>query len=294
MSYSLPYYRDAAQLPGPLPDQDEIEQATQTLPKRSDYGGRLVVIRDKYVVKYGPLVTENEGYALLFVESRLNIAAPRLYAMYYNQDTLYIVMEYIPSVSLGMAWPSLTEKNKTSIVGQLRCIFDQMRALPPPGFYGSVNGGPVPHRYFYSRENDPAVTGPFQTEEEFGKAIVLRSQAMWSESNRHSFLSDYLARHLPLVLRDHPPMFTHGDIYRENVLVRKIVNPITNDEEEEYKVAALVDWETAGWYPSYWEYAHIFPLLQWIDDWPAYVEKIIDPLPLEGAMMRVVFSDLEF
>ena len=68
MPFSFPYYRDARQLPGPLPDQNEIERATQTLPKRSDYGGRLVVIRDKYVVKYGPLVTENEGYALLFVE----------------------------------------------------------------------------------------------------------------------------------------------------------------------------------------------------------------------------------
>ncbi|KNG85603.1 phosphotransferase enzyme family protein [Aspergillus nomiae NRRL 13137] len=292
MPFSLPYYRDAGQLPGPLPDQNEIEQATQTLPERSDYGRRLVVIRDKYVVKYGPLVNENEGYALLFVEKRLNIPAPRLYAMYRDQDTLYIVMEYIPSISLGMAWPSLTEVNKHSIVGQLRCIFDQMRELPSLGFYGSVNGGPVPHRYFWSRQNDPAVTGPFQAEEEFGKAIALRSKAVWSESNVNNFLSDYLARHLPVALHNHPPMFTHGDLYRENVLVRKVVNPITN--EEEYEVAALVDWETAGWYPSYWEYAHIFPLLQWVDDWPAYLEKILDPLPLEGAMMRLVFNHLEF
>jgi hypothetical protein len=41
----------------------------------------MVVIRDRYVVKYGPLVTENKGHALLFVEQRLNIPAPRLYAM---------------------------------------------------------------------------------------------------------------------------------------------------------------------------------------------------------------------
>ncbi|PYI29801.1 phosphotransferase enzyme family protein [Aspergillus indologenus CBS 114.80] len=276
MPFSLPYYRDTGELPGPLPDQNEIAQAARTLPKPSDYGGRLVVIRDTFVVKYGPLVTENEGYALLFVEEQLKIAAPRLYAMYHDQDTLHIVMEYIPGISLGTAWSSLTE----------------MRALPSPGFYGSVNQGPVPHRYFFSREKDPAVTGPFQTEAEFGQAIALRSQIMWSECSSHSFLSDYLARHLPSALRDHPPVFTHGDLHRENVLVRKVVDPVTN--EEEYEVAALVDWETAGWYPSYWEYAHIFPLLQWIDDWPAYVERILDPLPLEGAMMWVVFRDMEF
>ena len=292
MAFSLPYYRDARQLPGPLPDQNEIERATRTLPKRSDYGGRLVVIRDIYVVKYGPLVTENEGYALLFVEEQLNIAAPLLYAMYRDRDTLYIIMEYVPGISLGIVWPSLTEANKYSVVRQLRCIFDQIRALPSPGFYSSVNQGHVPHRYFFSREKDPAVTGPFQTEEEFGRAIALCSKIMWGETNHHSFLSDYLARHLPSALRNHLPTFTHGGFHRENILVRKVVNSVTN--EEEYEVTALVDWEMAGWYPSYWEYAHIFPLLQWINDWPAYIEKILDPLPLEGAMMRIVFSDLEF
>ena len=101
MPFSLPYYRDARQLPGLLPDQNETEQATRTLPKRSDYGGRLVVIRDQYVMKYGPLVMENEGYTLLSVEEQLNIAAPLLHAMYRDRDTLYLVMEYIPGISLG-------------------------------------------------------------------------------------------------------------------------------------------------------------------------------------------------
>ncbi|EFQ97900.1 phosphotransferase enzyme family protein [Nannizzia gypsea CBS 118893] len=266
MQFSLPYYRDAGQLPGPLPDQNEIEQATRNLMK-SDYSGRLVVIRDKYVVKYGPLISENEGYALLFVEEQLSIAAPRLYAMYRDGDALYIVMEYIPGISLGMAWSSLTEANKHSI-----------------DFTAVSTEDPFPI--------DPSVTGPFQTEEDFGKAIALRSKIIWSKSISRSFHSDYLARYLPSALRNHPPMFTHGDLYRENVLVKKVVDSVTN--EEEYEVAALVDWETAGWYPSYWEYGHIFPLLRWIDDWPEYVEKILDPFPLEGAMMQVVFTNMEF
>ncbi|KAJ5702217.1 hypothetical protein N7488_009765 [Penicillium malachiteum] len=167
-----------------------------------------------------------------------------------------------------------------------------MRALPPPGFYGGVNGGPVPYRYFWSPEKDPAITGPFQTAEEFAKGITLRSKSRWSDKNCRIFQSDYLGRHLPSALGNYPPVFTHGDLWRENILVRKVVSSVTN--EEEYEVAALVDWETAGWYPSYWEYAHIIPLLQWMDDWPEYVEKILDPLPLEAAMMQVVFNDLEF
>lgn len=211
-------------------------------------------------MKYGPLITENEGHALLFIEKKLNTTAPHLYAIYRDQKdphTLYIVMEYIRGISLGMAWLSLTETNKDSIAAQLRCIFDQMRALPSPEFffYGSVNGGPVPHRYFYSRENDPAIIGPFQTEEEFGRAIALRSKKTWSESNIRSFLSDYLGRHLLLFVVIRLCLLINISIERMFLLGRS---------------PTLVDWETAGWYPSYWEYAHIFPLLQWVGDWPEY------------------------
>jgi thiamine kinase-like enzyme len=53
-------------------------------------------------------------------------------------------------------------------------------------------------------------------------------------------------------------MFTHGDLWTENVLVKKVVSSVN---EEAFEVAALVDWETAAWYPLYWEYASIFPLL---------------------------------
>lgn len=119
--------------------------------------------------------------------------------------------------------------------------------------------------YVFYRAKDTVVTGPFPTEEDFGEAIALHSKTMWNESNS-------------------------GDFYGENVLVRKIVGPITN--KDEYELAALVDWGTAVGYPSYWEYAHIFPLSQWIDDWMAYIEKFLDPLPLEGAMTQVVFSGL--
>ena len=35
-----------------------------------------------------------------------------------------------------------------------------MRALPSPGFYGSVDRGPVPHRYFFSREKKKTLLSP--------------------------------------------------------------------------------------------------------------------------------------
>lgn len=80
MSFSLPYYRQPDQLLGSLPEQQEIDEATKILPtiRDTNYGGHLVVARDLFVVKYGPYVTENEGYALLFIEQKLSIPAPHL------------------------------------------------------------------------------------------------------------------------------------------------------------------------------------------------------------------------
>ncbi|CEJ92147.1 Putative Serine/threonine protein kinase [[Torrubiella] hemipterigena] len=41
---------------------------------------------------------------------------------------------------------------------------------------------------------------------------------------------------------DHEIVFTPGDIAARNILIR------------EGRIAAIIDWEFAGWYPAYWEY----------------------------------------
>lgn len=74
--------------------------------------------------------------------------------------------------------------------------------------------------------------------------------------------------------------------------MRRVHNPTSATEI--YQIAAIIDWESSGWYPLYWEYAYIFLLFQWVDDWPASVEEILGPWPLEAAPMRFVHVDLEF
>ena len=294
MSLNLPYYRPSSPLPSPLPTRLEIETATHLLPtiRNPDYDGRIVVIRDHYVAKYGTYVTENEGHALLFIERHLTIPAPRLYAMYREGGKLYIIMEFIPGESLQILWPSLSKDDKQSIMTQLRCIFDKMRSLGSPGFYGGVSEGPLPHRYFFSRDHNHAITGPFKQEREIGLALAERSRLNWIENNQHGWVSEFFARSLPSALKNHPSTFSHSDLHPENILIQQIWTPLS--EEKHYEVAAIVDWETAGWYPEYWEYAAAFVLFQWVDDWPEHFERIVGPCPLEAAMLKLVHQDLEF
>ena len=53
------------------------------------YDGAPIVIRDRFVLKYGAYVNENEGYALLVLEENASIPAPRLHAMYRESMKLW-------------------------------------------------------------------------------------------------------------------------------------------------------------------------------------------------------------
>ncbi|OBT87252.1 hypothetical protein VE02_02949 [Pseudogymnoascus sp. 03VT05] len=71
------------------------------------------------------------------------------------------------------------------------------------------------------------------------------------------------------------PVFTHGDLSSLNILAR-------GDE-----VVGIIDWETAGWYPDYWEYttaSHVNPQNLF---WKEEVDRFLEPMPKELAMEEI-------
>jgi thiamine kinase-like enzyme len=70
-----------------------------------------------------------------------------------------------------------------------------------------------------------------------------------------------------------PPVFTHGDLNPFNIMIR------------DKKVVAIIDWETAGWYPSYWEYTAAWTGNDVIrKGWQDLIPKFLDPYPEELSM----------
>ena len=110
------------------------------------------------------------------------------------------------------------------------------------------------HRWFRSTEQNPAITGPFEKEEDFGRAMALRSKEYAASCGEQWWHPDFSPRHLPSSLSGHQLSFSHGTLTPGRILARKVHNPLSGTEE--YKVVAIVDWEAAGWYPTYWEYAY--------------------------------------
>jgi hypothetical protein len=80
------------------------------------------------------------------------VTVPKLYAMYRMplNGHLCLIMERLTGRSLE--WPTLDEDEKSAICSKLKDAFAAIRKIRHPGFYGSVEKGPVPHHLFHSAE----------------------------------------------------------------------------------------------------------------------------------------------
>lgn len=278
----------------------EIVAANQTFPGIADDNHQRVVLvretnhRQVWRVALG---VENEGHALLLLAKYPSLPALRLYAMYREDNRLYLVMEFKQGTQLSAVWDGLSEHNRLDIAGQLRDIFTQVRQIPSPGVFGNVMGGPLRHRFFSSIESTPELNAPFREERDFSMAMARRSRSNWESNGYKPWTSEFLERHLPTALAGHPSVFTHDDLQPKNVLVSQDVAPLDSGNSDEdggkWRVTAVLDCEEAGWYPSYWGYAAAFVDCVWNDDWPEKFERNVDPCPLEAGLLRFVRQDLD-
>lgn len=290
---ALPFLRDSTSLPSPLPSKADIENSTIVLRHDTSYH-KVVVVGQHFLVKYGRGVEQREGDTLYFIEHNLKISAPRLYAMYREESNgwLYIIMELLSGEPLDQKWPALLHIEKMQIINKLRRIFEQMRLLPSPDFYGDVFRRSLPHHLFWTREKTQSISGPFQNEHEFNMSFVGKLRMIAQDNGLPSYKADFYERTLSLALKNNPPTFSHSDVQRKNILVREIAPEFSN-QGKDYEVA-IIDWEEAGWYPSYWEYASVAIAFQWDDDWPAKVEEFISPRPAETALIKCLYQDIFF
>lgn len=290
---ALPFLRDSTSLPSPLPSKADIENSTIVLRHDTSYH-KVVVVGQHFLVKYGRGVEQREGDTLYFIEHNLKISAPRLYAMYREESNgwLYIIMELLSGEPLDQKWPALLHIEKMQIINKLRRIFEQMRLLPSPDFYGDVFRRSLPHHLFWTREKTQSISGPFQNEHEFNMSFVGKLRMIAQDNGLPSYKADFYERTLSLALKNNPPTFSHSDVQRKNILVREIAPEFPN-QGKDYEVA-IIDWEEAGWYPSYWEYASVAIAFQWDDDWPAKVEEFISPRPAETALIKCLYQDIFF
>ncbi|KIX09142.1 uncharacterized protein Z518_00220 [Rhinocladiella mackenziei CBS 650.93] len=291
---TLPYFGEV--LPCPLPTQEQIDNADQIL---VEVGGRKV---------YGEAAEELEVEAatVIFLRNTTRINLPKVYAVYRLGDhgAVVIVMEFIPGSNLLEAWPRLSAAHKQQVCLDLKQQIDQLRNLPSLGYFGGVGKRPMPDGIFWTGEGDersPGANGPFYSENELNNALVGKTLLVDKTWNgRGPQRSQFYKRMLPDVLRNHASVFTHADLQRKNIIIQsssgsEVSLTISGDfdhlQAADLRVA-LVDWEKAGWYPSYWEYCAASWAFRFDDDWPEYLETVLDPWPAEYAWLHILRNEL--
>ncbi|KAI0506648.1 kinase-like domain-containing protein [Xylaria bambusicola] len=276
------------ELPEHLPTADEIESS----PKLANRPATSVtLVKKHFFVKYGCYVHPSEAQNMKFARQHLGNLVPRVFAVYQrhrlNEPTItYIIMEYFHGRRLDQAWNTLDEARRLEVVNVLRNALQIIRAIPPPDYFGGLGMTKLESELFWTREPDPPRHGPFKTEEELIRGIVLcfRGHATDVAELKEFYAqrADYYSRVLPQVLRGSgKPVFTHSDLQRRNIMI--------GSKGE----VAIVDWAASGWYPTWWEYAVTTEGCgNWRDDWQRYIPKFLDEYPNQYSWFHTIRTDL--
>jgi aminoglycoside phosphotransferase len=238
-------------------------------------------------IKFGrPAVTLAEANALRFIAKHTSIPVPKVHHAFTYRGETYILMERIRGETVAKRWCSLSNTSKASIFNQLKHMVEELRAIPSENSgISNLDGGPI----YDVRLPHTSSWGPFDTIQDFHLALRnnVTSKCL-EDAQPNSSISPSAISDMQSVTAFHetvtcPPVLTHGDLSSFNILIR------------DDKVVGIIDWETAGWFPYYWEYTTAWHANPQNLFWQKEVDKFIQPQETELAMdklRRLYFGEL--
>lgn len=245
----------------------------------------------RVAVKYGTGVRRSEAEALMLVARKAkHVPVPEVLAVYQHRlddidrsplpspttdpnvarenTATYIVMTWVDGTPLDSVWFDLTPVEKEHVVADLAPLLAELRRVTPdeplmaraPRYIGSAARLPCA---------DPVLAGqgPFADTAELNAALLALA-APHVPAASLALAARVLARTTAQAV-----VFTHGDIHPRNIVVRR------RARGGGVEIAGIVDWETAGWYPEYWEYVNIMQLddAEWANgSWAGYAQGVLE------------------
>ena len=174
-----------------------------------------------------------EAAAMEYVRLNTTIPVPKVHFAFCHGDSGYIIMDFINGETLDNAQFNCSEDQLLTIAGQLKDFIGQLRKLGgnQTTSMGSWPSGPFRNVYF----EDSPPPHEFRTMDEFRDYWVQRCPT-----------GDSDAPELDHSTAVNEVVLTHGDLASRNIIIKDGV------------IAAILDWETFGWYPSFWEYTFVY------------------------------------
>lgn len=169
--------------------------------------------------------------AMQYIASHTAIPVPRIYGIHTTKWAIYIEMAYIQGDTLASAWAGLSTDERNTVFADIKHYVSSLRELQPPAqdivcsaFQNPAYDCRIGYQFFGPMSHDEfhSVVRKHLLMEDV-KAGVLGREVATTHTGRYR------------------TCFTHADLNPRNIIVRR------------GRVAAIIDWEFAGWYPEYWE-----------------------------------------
>jgi len=226
-----------------------------------------------------------EANALRFIAQHTTIPVPTVHYTFTKHGKTYILMERVRGETIAKKWRLLSDTSKASIFSQLTRMVKELRSIPSETTgISNVDGGPI-HDCRLPRTSS---WGPFDTIYDFH--LALRNNVTYKslETQTDSSLNPTAVSDMQQLVTFHEsviqtPVLTHGDLSSFNILIR------------DSKVVGIIDWETAGWLPYYWEYTTAWHANPQNLFWQKEVGNFLDPYEVElgkEKLRRVYFGEI--
>ncbi|KAK1144999.1 hypothetical protein N8T08_004714 [Aspergillus melleus] len=186
--------------------------------------------------------TRVEEVLAMQVARAAGFPVPRVISYGDHPDTPHapvsILMTRMPGVELGQVYETLSGEERDSVSKELQRYTGTMRGwLNPWGgdricslTGSSIRSVRVPNHSM----------GPFESEEELNRYLI---QPSWSGAfPSEEAYTTALDTAKGIEKKSHRMVYSHGDLKHHNILVK------------DGKITGFLDWESAGWYPEYWDF----------------------------------------
>jgi hypothetical protein len=246
---------------------------------KSAWAASVMVFRinESLVVKAGHegySITEHQSLAYL-QDHKPSFPAPKPHGLVRIGVHCFLFTSYIPGIDLEKVWPDLDSGQKQRVSDQVDNLVTELRTIPFPtnAPLGSVGGGGCKDL----RRTQRVSTQPIMSVDEFEDFVFNRRSTPTPTPLYTGLLRSLMPKSATVV-------FTHGDLRPANIMMRQ-------DNDGIWTVAALIDWESTGFYPDYWEAVKMTNLLTPKDDfdWYRFIPKSISPTeyPMQWLINRI-------